>query len=41
MRRVFGDNGICVCDASVRAYMRMLRVGEGTEKEIGYTTMYE
>lgn len=31
---------ICECEAKVRAFMRMLRVKEGTEKELGYTTQY-
>ena len=30
----------CECEARIRAFMRMLRVGEGTENEKGYTTMY-
>ncbi|WP_449399640.1 peptidoglycan DD-metalloendopeptidase family protein [Chryseobacterium wanjuense] len=30
----------CECEARVRAFMRMLRFKEGTEKEIGYTTQY-
>ncbi|WP_027381951.1 peptidoglycan DD-metalloendopeptidase family protein [Epilithonimonas caeni] len=33
-------NNICECEAKIRAFMRMLRVKEGTEKEIGYTTQY-
>nr|WP_294930322.1 PAAR-like protein [uncultured Flavobacterium sp.] len=32
-------NGVCECEAKVRAFMRMLRVGEGTENEIGYETI--
>lgn len=30
----------CECEARVRAYMRMLRVGEGTEGESGYTKLF-
>ena len=30
----------CECEARIRAFMRMLRVGEGTENERGYTTIY-
>ena len=30
----------CECEEKIRAFMRMLRVGEGTENEIGYTTIY-
>jgi muramidase (phage lysozyme) len=30
----------CECEARIRAFMRMLRVGEGTEGEKGYTTQY-
>jgi muramidase (phage lysozyme) len=30
------NNGICKCEAKVRAFMRMIRVGEGTEDEGGY-----
>jgi muramidase (phage lysozyme) len=30
----------CVCEERIRAFMRMLRIGEGTEKEKGYTTQY-
>lgn len=30
----------CVCEERVRAYMRMLRVGEGTEGESGYTKLF-
>lgn len=30
----------CECEARIRAFMRMLRVGEGTEGERGYTTQY-
>lgn len=32
--------GICLCEARVRAYMRMLRVGEGTTGDRGYTTLF-
>lgn len=32
-------NEVCECEAKVRAFMRMLRVGEGTEEEIGYSTI--
>ncbi|MFH6955931.1 peptidoglycan DD-metalloendopeptidase family protein [Flavobacterium aquidurense] len=32
-------NGICEAEARVRAFMRMLRVKEGTAKEIGYTML--
>ncbi len=32
-------NVACECEAKVRAFMRMLRVGEGTENEIGYETI--
>ncbi len=34
------DEGICECEARVRAFMRMLRKGEGTGGEKGYTTQY-
>ena len=34
------ENKDCECEARVRAYMRMLRVGEGTEGEIGYTKLF-
>ncbi|WP_228409721.1 PAAR-like protein [Chryseobacterium sp. T16E-39] len=34
------DDGICEAEARVRAFMRMLRKGEGTEGEKGYTTQY-
>ncbi len=30
----------CECEERIRAFMRMLRVGEGTEGERGYTTQY-
>lgn len=30
----------CECEARVRAFMRMLRVGEGTNKEEGYTKQF-
>lgn len=30
----------CECEARIRAFMRMLRIGEGTEGETGYTTQY-
>ncbi len=39
MRLVFGDEGICVCEARVRAFMTMLRIGEGTLEDIGYETI--
>ncbi len=37
-----GDNkkGVCESEARVRAFMRMLRVGEHTEGESGYTTAF-
>jgi len=31
------EEKVCECEARVRAFMRMLRVGEGTEKESGYS----
>lgn len=34
------ENGVCECEAKVRAFIRMLRVKEGTNNEIGYTTQY-
>ncbi|WP_160139352.1 peptidoglycan DD-metalloendopeptidase family protein [Chryseobacterium sp. c4a] len=34
------EENVCECEARVRAFIRMLRVKEGTEKEIGYTTQY-
>ncbi|MDR2917524.1 MAG: glycoside hydrolase family 104 protein [Tannerella sp.] len=30
----------CVCEERVRAFMRMLRIGEGTDTETGYTTAF-
>ncbi len=36
----FQIGGICICEARVRAYMRMLRVGEGTVGDQGYTTLF-
>ncbi|MBW7676325.1 peptidoglycan DD-metalloendopeptidase family protein [Chryseobacterium chendengshani] len=30
----------CECEQRIRAFMRMLRIGEGTEGEKGYTTQY-
>ncbi|SDI54321.1 Muramidase (phage lambda lysozyme) [Chryseobacterium taeanense] len=33
-------NEVCECEARVRAFMRMLRYKEGTDKDIGYTTQY-
>jgi muramidase (phage lysozyme) len=33
-------NSVCECEARVKAFMRMLRVGEGTEGEKGYTTAF-
>ncbi|MFB9057525.1 glycoside hydrolase family 104 protein, partial [Mariniflexile ostreae] len=35
-----GENKLCECEARVRAYMRMLRIGEDTEGEIGYTRLF-
>jgi muramidase (phage lysozyme) len=32
--------GVCEYEARVRAFLRMLRVGEGTEGEVGYTTAF-
>ena len=45
MRLMFSDsggtgNGICEKEARVRAFMRMLRVGEGTSNEDGYRKLY-
>lgn len=34
------EERVCECEARVRAFIRMLRVKEGTENEIGYTTQY-
>ena len=34
------ENGICEAEARVRAFMRMLRVKEGTEGEKGYKTLF-
>ena len=34
------DEKVCECEARVRAFIRMLRVKEGTETERGYTTQY-
>ncbi|MCF8715338.1 glycoside hydrolase family 104 protein [Joostella atrarenae] len=34
------EKKVCECEARVRAYMRMLRAGEGTEKEVGYTKLF-
>ncbi|MBP2615844.1 peptidoglycan DD-metalloendopeptidase family protein [Chryseobacterium jejuense] len=34
------EETVCECEARVRAFIRMLRVKEGTENEIGYTTQY-
>ncbi|WBV55736.1 PAAR-like protein [Chryseobacterium daecheongense] len=31
------EDGVCECEAKVRAFMRMLRVGEGTQDEGGYS----
>lgn len=36
----FVIGGVCTCEAKIRAYMRMLRVGEGTVGEKGYTTRF-
>ncbi|MEO8234263.1 MAG: hypothetical protein ABI549_02510 [Flavobacterium sp.] len=30
----------CECEARIKAFMRMLRIGEGTEGDGGYTTQY-
>jgi len=44
MKLIYGEGGesseICYAEARVRAFMRMLRVGEGTVGEKGYTTSY-
>ena len=34
------ENKVCECEARVKAFMRMLRVGEGTDSERGYTTQF-
>ncbi|RKE78062.1 peptidoglycan DD-metalloendopeptidase family protein [Chryseobacterium sp. AG363] len=34
------DEKVCECEARVRAFIRMLRVKEGTDTENGYTTQY-
>ena len=34
------DENVCKCEERIRAFMRMLRIGEGTENEKGYTTQY-
>jgi len=34
------DEKVCECEARVRAFIRMLRVKEGTDTERGYTTQY-
>ncbi|WP_144283278.1 glycoside hydrolase family 24 protein [Chryseobacterium echinoideorum] len=34
------ENGVCECEAKVRAFMRMLRVKEGSEGQKGYTTLF-
>ncbi|MBC9798192.1 PAAR-like protein [Sinomicrobium weinanense] len=31
------EKGVCECEAKVRAFLRMLRIGEGTSDEGGYT----
>ena len=31
------ENGVCECEARIRGFMRMLRIGEGTKDEGGYT----
>lgn len=36
MEMVKSDNGICECEAKVRAFMRMIKVGEGTGELIKY-----
>ncbi|WP_394773617.1 glycoside hydrolase family 104 protein [Flavobacterium sp.] len=33
-------NSVCECEARVRAFMRMLRKGEGTQGESGYTKQF-
>ena len=40
MRLIYGDDGICMGEARVRAFLRMLRVGEGTIGEAGYTKLF-
>jgi muramidase (phage lysozyme)/plastocyanin len=35
--KAINKDGICDYEAKVRAFMRMIRVGEGTEDEAGYT----
>ena len=40
VKRVALEEKKCVCEEKVRAFMRMLRVKEGTEGEKGYTTLY-
>ncbi|MBL7559914.1 peptidoglycan DD-metalloendopeptidase family protein [Olleya sp. YSTF-M6] len=44
MKLIFGEGSetgeICYAEARVRAFMRMLRVGEGSVGEKGYTTSY-
>ncbi|WP_435524277.1 hypothetical protein [Chryseobacterium indoltheticum] len=35
------DNEICECEAKIRAFMRMLRKGEGTQDEGGYSELLE
>lgn len=34
------ESKVCIEEARVRAFMRMLRVGEGTEHESGYTRLF-
>ncbi len=34
------DNKVCECEARVRAFMRMIRIGEGTSDEKGYTRLF-
>ncbi|WP_326982237.1 hypothetical protein VUJ46_18845 [Chryseobacterium sp. MYb264] len=34
------DNKVCECEAKVRAFIRMLRVGEGASGEVGYTRLF-
>lgn len=33
-------NKVCECEAKVRAFMRMLRYKEGTDRDTGYTIQY-
>ncbi|MBD3907306.1 hypothetical protein NAL32_21495 [Chryseobacterium sp. Ch-15] len=34
------QDGVCECEAKVKAFMRMLRVKEGSEGEEGYTRLF-